>query len=233
MGRAALRRNESVDFGDEEAVLREVAEELGEDADSLGIEESHMTGFRAGQVYEISTRGGRRSWIVVEDEDVARDLAIKVVLQDLESEPELFNRDFIERFIDTDRLRRDLTSDVESMIYDDLSEERADRFWAQAEDWGMDVPEEDEDGNLPEPEGSDIEELAEKIAEDRLADPIEYLSDIYGREEAIAQAIKIAGIDYNAAAEAAVDEDGWEHFLSRYDGNYDTTASGFVFWREN
>ena len=97
----------------------------------------------------------------------------------------------------------------------------------------MDAPEEDEDGDLPEPEYSDIETLAEKITEDRLADPIAYLEDIYGRDEAIEQAINIAGIDIDAAAQDAVDTDGWAHFLCRYDGNYDTTPSGFVYWREN
>ena len=227
------RRNESTDFGDEEAVLREVAEALGEDADDLTIEESHMTSFREGTVYEISTRGGRRSWLVMEDEDGAESLAVAVVKQDLENEPEIFNRDFIEQHIDTDRLRRDLTSDVESMTYDDLREYDAEDFWREAERYGMDAPEEDEDGDLPEPEDGDIETLAEKITEDRLADPIGYLEDIYGREEAIAQAIKIAGIDEDAAAQEAVSADGWPHFLSRYDGNYDTTPSGFVYWREN
>ena len=228
-----MRRNESTDFGDEEAVLREVAEALGEDADDLTIEESHMTSFREGTVYEISTRVGRRSWLVMEDEDGAESLAVAVVKQDLENEPEIFNRDFIEQHIDTDRLRRDLTSDVESMTYDDLREYDAEDFWREAERYGMDAPEEDEDGDLPEPEDGDIETLAEKITEDRLADPIAYLEDIYGREEAIAQAIKIAGIDEDAAAQEAVSADGWAHFLSRYDGNYDTTPSGFVYWREN
>ena len=235
MGMAA-RKNSAVDFGDEENVLREVAEELGEDADSLTIKESHMTAFRAGLVWEISTRGGRRSWLVMEDEDAAEALALAVVTQDLEEEPGNFSRDFIEQHIDTDRLRRDLTSDVESMIYDDLREEaerRPERFWKQGEQYGMDVPEEDEDGDLPEPSTSEIEDLAEKIAEDRLADPIAYLEEFYGREDAIEKAIEIAGIDIAAAAQDAVNIDGWPHFLARFNGNYEMTPSGFVVWREN
>jgi len=277
-----MRRNGSVDFGDEEAVLREVAEALGEDADSLSIEESHMTSFREGLVYEISTRGGRRSWLVMEDEDQAEALAVAVVRQDLESEPELFSRDFLEQHIDTDRLRRDLTSDVESMTYDDLTEEaerRPEDFWRQAEQYGTGSasfivswdnghatgdlagrfddeddaieageawkaemvaadPEEAEDVysyevSIKEPSTSEIEDLAEKIAEDRLRDPIAYLEEIHGREDAIKQAIEIAGIDTAAAAQDAVDTDGWPHFLCRYDGNYEETPSGFVVWREN
>jgi len=277
-----MRRNGSVDFGDEEAVLREVAEALGEDADSLSIEDSHMTSFREGLVYEISTRGGRRSWLVMEDEDQAEALAVAVVRQDLESEPELFSRDFLEQHIDTDRLRRDLTSDVESMTYEDLTEEaerRPEHFWTQAEQYGTGSasfivswdnghatgdlagrfddeddaieageawkaemvaadPEEAEDVysyevSIKEPSTSEIEDLAEKIAEDRLRDPIAYLEEIYGREDGIQQAIQIGGIDIAAAAQDAVNIDGWPHFLCRYDGNYEETPSGFVVWREN
>jgi len=94
----------------------------------------------------------------------------------------------------------------------------------------------DEDGNeedLRDPTENELSELAEKRVEDQLRDPMQYLSDIYGDKEAVEQAIKIAGIDVDAAAEDAVDTDGWEHFLSRYDGHSHETASGFVYWREN
>jgi len=60
-----------------------------------------------------------------------------------------------------------------------------------------------------------------------------YLEKIYGSEDAVKQAIEIAGIDVNAAAEDAVDTDGPEHFVARYDGNYYTTKNGLVYWREN
>ena len=60
-----------------------------------------------------------------------------------------------------------------------------------------------------------------------------YLEDIYGKEDAVKQAIEIAGIDYNAAAEDAVDTDGASHFLSSYDGDSYETPSGLVYWRHN
>ena len=46
-------------------------------------------------------------------------------------------------------------------------------------------------------------------------------------------AIEIAGIDIDAAADDAVDTDGWEHFLARYDGKSHETDSGLVYWRVN
>jgi hypothetical protein len=124
------------------------------------------------------------------------------------------------------------------MNYDRLEEMDAEEFWSEAESFGMDVPEqeEDEEGDLEElrePTSSEVDDLAEKLTDAELRDPMEYLEGIYGEKEAVEQAIKIAGIDIDAAAEDAIDTDGWQHFLARYDGNSDETKSGFVFWREN
>jgi hypothetical protein len=283
------RRNESADFGDEDAVLAEVAAALDEDPEDLKIEEDRgLTSFGEGVAYRISGRGrgskhGGREWIVVESDDAAHELAKASVTQDLEHEPEIFNKDFLESHINKDLLRRDLASDVRDMAEEDLrdsAERDPERFWDDAERYGMerqyvikwDSP--DGDGELPEkftdsdaaedagaewqkealaaanpddgykendfsysvedaePDDVDIENLAEKIAEERLEDPIAYLEDIYG-DEAAAKAIEIAGIDIDAAAEEAVDTDGWQHFLSRYDGNSYETKSGFVYWRDN
>ena len=62
---------------------------------------------------------------------------------------------------------------------------------------------------------------------------MDYLEDIYGKGDAVKQAIEIAGIDIDAAAEDAVDTDGAAHFLSSYDGNSYTTKGGLVYWRTN
>lgn len=233
----AKAKREAADFTDEDAVLAEVAEEIGEDVEDLKIEEdSGLGSFGEGTVYRVSS--GRREWCVVEDVDTAYKLAVAVVTQDLESEPEMFEKSFLESHIDKDKLRRELEPAVLSMAEDDLSEMDTEDFWSEAEREGMDVPEieTDDDGDELEqrdPTQREIEELAEKRAKDQLLDPMQYLSDIYGDEEAAAQAIKIAGINVAAAAEEAVDSDGWEHFLARYDGNSSETSSGFVVWREN
>jgi hypothetical protein len=234
------RKAKPVDFNDEETVLAEVARELDIDPDQLSIrEESGLSGFGAGTVYEVTIRGGRKpgqggkEWHVVENEDQERDLALAVVKEDLDNEPELFNKSFIESHINTDRLRRDLESDVQNMNEETLRD-RSDRdFWREWEGEGFDMPEEDEDGDIPSPTDEQIEELATKQTESQLKDPMEYLEDIYGREDAVKQAIKIAGIDIDAAAEEAVDTDGPAHFLARYDGNSYTTNAGLVYWRAN
>ncbi|HTQ43917.1 MAG TPA: hypothetical protein VMI75_14245 [Polyangiaceae bacterium] len=227
----------SIDFTDEDAVLEEVAKAIDYPVEDLSIQSArNLEGFGAGDVYEITTHGGRKEWYVVEDSDVERDLAIAIVTQDLETEPEIFNQSFLESHIDTDRLRRDLMSDVLDMRIEDLTDEaerRPDDFWRAYEGEGFDAPEEDEEGERREPTSSEIEELAEKLAEEQLKDPIAWLEDIYGREDAIKKAIEIAGIDIDAAAEEAVDTDGPGHFLSSYDGQTHETPAGLVYWRHN
>lgn len=88
-------------------------------------------------------------------------------------------------------------------------------------------------GEEPTVPDKEIEELAEGETEQQLKDPISYLSDIYGDEDAVKKAIEIAGIDEKAAAEEAVRVDGVGHFLSGYDGNIHDGPGGIVYWRTN
>lgn len=234
------KRKIEVDFDDEETVLAEVAQELDEDPDDLKIsEDSGLSSFGEGTVYEIETRGGRKSWKVVENHDQMESLALAVVKQDLEQEPEIFNKEFIEQHINIGRLKRDLEPELLSSRTDDLqdmAERDPDRFWEEYERAGFEAPEEeeDEDGDTErrDPEDDEVEELAQHQIDEELRDPMAYLDDIYG-DDAAKKAIEIAGIDIEAAAQAAVDEDGAEHFLARYDSNYYETPSGLVYWRDN
>jgi hypothetical protein len=237
-GMMARKPMTEIDFDDEDAVLAEVAKALDIDPDELRIKESHLGDFGAGTVYEIAVHGGRhgKEWNVVADEDQEIELATAIVKQDLEESPENFEPNFIESHIYTDRLRRDLESDVLNSRIDELSDmasRRPDDFWKEYERAGFDAPEEDEDGEREDPDASHIEELAQSLTNDELKDPMQYLKDIYGREDAVKKAIEIAGVDIDAAADEAVSTDGAAHFLSSYDGNSYTTKSGLVYWRAN
>ena len=203
------------------------------DPDELKIRDDR-SGFSV-QAYEITIKGGKngKEWRVVASEDDERELALEIVKQDLDESPENFNQDFIEQHIDMDRLRRDLESDVQSGNEERLRDERPNDFWKEYERAGFDAPEEDEDGEREDPDDSHIEELAQSITDEELKDPMSYLDDIYGKEDAVKKAIEIAGIDIDAAAEDAVDTDGPAHFLSSYDGNSYTTKGGLVYWRTN
>jgi hypothetical protein len=230
------KKKTEIDYGDEEAVLAAVAADMEADIEECVIQEDRgMSSFGEGTVYQVDW--GVEEYHVAENYDQAYALVVAVVKQDLEQEPELFNKDFIESHINTDRLRDELESDVTSHHIDDLSEmaeNDPEDFWKHYEREGFgDTPEEDDEGELPTPTDRQIEELAHKRTEEDLRDPMEYLEEIYGREDAAKEAIRIAGIDVDAAAEDAVDTDGWEHFLARYDDNSHETGSGLIYWRVN
>lgn len=228
------RSKKEIDFDDADEVLAEVAKALKADPEDLEIEvDKGLESFRTGTVYRVEW--GREEYVVVASHDQMEELALAVVKQDLEEEPEIFNKDFLEQHINKDKLRRELEPDELNSRIDDLTyeaERNPDDFWKEYEREGYDAPEEDEDGERREPELGEIEELAQKQVEDRLEDPMAFLEEIYG-DEAAAKAIEIAGIDLNEAAQDAVDTDGAEHFLARYDGNSHETSSGFVYWRDN
>jgi len=257
----------TVDWSDEDSVKAAMARELDVGVDDLEIEEDRgLSSFGEGTVYRISS--GRQEWLVAEDDDTAEKLAVAVVKQDLESEPEIFNQSFLERHIDLERLRRDLYTDTYDSNYERLKDEAERRPMEFMKENDIEIPEptkkqmeehaeamsddetpaseilkkleggdaEDkwiEMGEEPEVPDRAIEEVADSETNAQLKDPIDYLGDIYGREDAVKKAIEIAGIDEDAAAQAAVDEDGVGHFLARYDGNVNDEPGGIVYWREN
>lgn len=223
-----------VDFGDETAVLKEMAKALEVKWNDLAIREaSNYEGFGTGTIYEITQAFSRSEWFVAENDKQADELAIEIVKQDLESEPEIFNQSFIEQHIDEKKLRDELMPDVRNFAHEDLSALDADDFWTRYEGEGLEPPEEDEEGNRRDPADREIEALAELQAEERLEDPMEYLEDIYGKGDAVKEAVRIAGIDVDEAAKDAVRDDGAGHFLSSYDGETHETPAGLVYWRHN
>lgn len=216
------------DFDDEDAVLAEVAKVIDIDPDDLKIKQR-------GNTYEVTLRGAKygKSWTVMESEDEAEAAAIEQVKDNLSSDPEIFSTDLLASHINEDRLRRDLYSDVQNSNYELVNDMKTDEFWDTADRYGMDVPDEDEDGERPDPNDNEIETLADKMTDEQLEDPVEYLQEIYGKEDGIKKAIEIGGIDEDAVAEEVIRYDGWAHILSSYNGDYETTKSRFVVWRDN
>ena len=219
------RKKTAIDFEDEDAVLADVAKALEADRDECFIEEDRgLSGFGEGTVYRFDW--GTQEYNVAENHDQAYALAVEVVKQDLEQEPEIFNKDFIESHIDKDKLRDALHGDVVDMRIEDLADEAE-----RTEGSGRTTKARDSRPPKKTRTASDRSRAnadrraGPKQAEEQLQDPMEYLEDIYGKEDAV-RGHRIAGIDIDAAAEDAVDTDGWEHFLARYDGNSHETAVG-------
>lgn len=192
--------------------------------------------------FEVSTPSA--SFAIYQDEGTAEAAAIAQVEDQLESEPENFNQDWLATHLDTEHLRDQLYSDVADMIRENEEdsygsmEDRRDHLIDQDK---LDRdPFFDADGNalelndkLENAIDAAWESYLEQQANSQLEDPLQYLQDIYGEADALKQAMIISRIDTRAAAEEAVSTDGLGHFLSSYDGNYDTLPSGAVVVRTN
>jgi hypothetical protein len=223
------------DFDDEDQVLAEIARVLDIDRDELDIRRgSPPNGY--GEAYMISIHGGHKEWIVMRDDDEFDAAAVEGVKNDLQESPENFEPNFLRSHIDMDRLRRDLSSDLSNSNSDYVSDLDPERFWKEASDRGLDIPDDvqaaiDNGDDPREPTDAEEDEFAEDMTDEQLKDPIGYLEEIYGREEAQAKAAEIGGIDLDAAAEEAVRTDGAAHFMCS--GDYSTSPSGFIYWRAN
>lgn len=138
---AAARKERKIDIDNEDAVLHAMSRELDIPVEDLNIEADREYGsFTNETVWEVSTSGGHKRWAVVASDDVAEEIAKAVVRQDLENEPEIFNRDFIESHIDLDRLRRELTSDVEESNRESVEDEAKRRPIEFMKENGIDIP---------------------------------------------------------------------------------------------
>jgi hypothetical protein len=154
---------------------------------------------------------------VIENEEEAERIAVEVVKQDLEHSPEIFSPDFLSDYVHiTDTDINMILADEEDFIREEVESEY-------------------------EVEDEEIAEEIDKIVEARLSelerwlrtDPIGYFVDetwTYTLEDLLKQ--PFIQIDVERAARDAVAMDGWAHFLSLSDGNYETTSGGIVIFRE-
>ena len=132
-------RKVTVDFSDVESVGRAMAKALDVSPEDMQIEESsNYSGFGV-DVYQVSI--GQKEYFVVENDDEAEKLAVAIVTQDLEESPEIFDQHFIESHINIDRLRRDLSSDVQNSNYERLKEDAEQNPMRFLKDNDIDIPE--------------------------------------------------------------------------------------------
>lgn len=225
---------------DEKTVAKEMAKALGVKIRELRVERS-----KTYEAFGVDKRGIYRieidrlnlgqvdmEFFVVEDDGVADALAVEVVKQDLQDSPSHFNQSFIEQHIDREKLKKELWQETYDRNFEDLHDTDVESFWWSAKGQGMYVPDIEDDDGKRDPTEEEIVECAEKMTEDELHDPVDFLERYFG-EKAIDKAIEIVGIDVEAAANDAVRTDGPGHYLSSYDSNIHETPGGFVYWRGN
>jgi|SRR3972149_3195344 len=159
-------------------------------------------------------------YCLLESEDEAERIAIDRVKDDLEDSPEMFTQTWLQEFIYiSDMDKNCMCNDEEDNIREMVTE-----------DTNIDNFENEEEMN------ASIDEIVEtRLKEYKMAldDPIEYFVNeqgIYTIEDLFKQ--YWINIDIDEASKDAINIDGWAHFLSHYDGNYDTTTNGLVYFRD-
>jgi len=234
---ARMREELDTELGDDDLVTAviEIFKEENVDLDDYGIKVE----LESNNLARIDGISGDYYYVAKTEED-AEAIALAQVKQDLESEPEIFNQDWLESYIDTDNLRDQLMSDMEEDVRnnpdsygwdptEDAEGNEIVRYNAEGEE--DDEGEFDSEGQPFEEQTEPSDEWVEAKAAERLKDPVEYLADIYGKQDAVKEAMRIAGLNIDEAASDAVAADGWQHFLCRYDGNSYDLPSGGVYWR--
>jgi hypothetical protein len=218
--------DEKPDINDDDVVAEEMADALDVDFDELYVTDNND--FRNATVKEV--HHGRNRFLVFADEGDAVKAAEEYAYDRINDEPELFDQDWLIGFLDEKQLKRTVEEMVREDDYiEELALHETADFWREAESYGVEVPEEDEDGNIPDPTDDQVEEVKDKWVESKLKDPMDVITEFVSKEDLPKWLSDNIGIETTKAAEAAVSQDGWETFLARVDGNSYTTAGGFVY----
>jgi hypothetical protein len=176
---------------------------------------------------------------VFKNEDVAEEMAVEEVREDIEYQPENFNRDFLMDFVDVDDF---LVVDIENINYDyvkDIEDESNDKYANRL------IAELIEYGLISENEAltTDPTELSDEYSQDyidlltseQIGDDngVQYFIDNFGEDEFFKIVIDNNLIDFENASQDAVNMDGIAHFLARYDGETIYLDNNVVAYRTN
>ena len=192
-------------------------------------------------IIEFSADG--MDYLLFKDYDTLEAYALKRVRSDLENEPGMFTQSWLRVFVDEDRLKRAIgdpyeyweDEEVGHLDYDELlakmvEENRIEsddsRFFKANGDPRIENPVRVK--ALDAVKDAYVEECKPKIE-----DPWDWLEDVYGKEEASTQGIKMVCIDIDKAAAAAIAADGAVHFCNSYDGHQNDLENGAIYIRTN
>jgi hypothetical protein len=206
--------------------------------------EGRYSSYGHGEAGEFIAGGKTYNWIV--DEDKAQEIALDMTEQNYEQNPEMLAH--ATAYISISDTVRLLVADQEAESMMDRSDEdlvkesgREDEVdtineqIAQKEDAGKNIV------KLEKTKEELIDRIKEELREkyydevyEQLSDPVEYFCNIAGiyREEDLVKQPFIS-LDFKQAAEDDVDDQGWSGVLSIYDGGYEETAEGVVYFVED
>jgi hypothetical protein len=192
---------------------------------------------------KFKVEGSDEEYIIWKSEEDAEKDALDSVRNDLQDNPENFTQSWLENHLNVDKLRDFLKEDQLTWTREDFDEQHSDdeaKVRAMVEEGKL--TEETffkRNGELRKMTPAlerlleqAIDEWVTETVDSRLSDPLDYMREIYPEEEVMKQAIEWVGINVEEAAKDAVDTDGWQHFISRYDGKSIDLPCGAVAVRE-
>ena len=238
----------------------QLEQHLGEtlvfDPDNFNNRETDYEDPEATDHVTFDVEGSSVTYTVWKSEELAAAAAIEQQKNSFEDEPSIYMT-WLRNYIDMDKVREALKPDEEQMTRESFEENYPD-YESQVKEMVENGKLHEEtfykqNGELRKETpvrqkllAQAIEEWIEGVVEDRLQDPEEYLKDMgyddsggkdpyTGRKiETLGDMLeRLGGIDYQKAAEEAVNTDGWANTLSRYDGRSIDLPGGAVAYRED
>jgi len=184
--------------------------------------------------FKVTAEG--KEYLVFMDDNDARHYAESYVKEMMETEPELFAKDFLKDYVYislTDR--RMIALDMANSYVSDIDDYRV-VAEAGIEDEYIEA-EENENYEMM----NEIVEEARVILSDKIVaeweeglknDPIGFLIDEQGLYSSVDE-IDFLQFDYDEAVKDAIRIDGVAHFIAHYDGKERETSNGLLYYRTN
>ena len=192
-------------------------------------------------MYNAEDKGTKygEEYMVFKDYDDAFEFAVDRVREDLEENPEYFNKDFLMSFIDDNAdYWREVFYEMDNGYADDIESESGyeyeNRLIDEMVEWDIMSVEEAQSDDAESIAEEKKSEFVDALVEDKMGyGGYKYYSENFGEEDAMKVAIQNRLIDIQEASEEAVNIDGVGHFLSGYDGNEIELSHGAYAFRTN
>jgi hypothetical protein len=221
--------------------IRDLAHHLGVGVDDISVDtgqyapgDYNENDSESSTFFRVDAPG--ETWLIFKDDSVAVEYAEKIVKIDMETQPEMFGQEFLAGYIDDDRLAQaigdpyeDYGDEERNLDYEEQLELMVEKDEIEADDpvffkknGEPRVRTQDRANQL----GTILDAWIEKTKP--TLDPWEWLRDVYGKDEAVKEALKMVSFDATEAAEAAVSSDGWPHYVARHDEHSVDLENGAV-----
>ncbi len=224
-------KDERKTFGLASDVTSFLKNELGNDVNVNNVKDGYSN--HQDKIIEMDDGS---EWVLYKNYDAMIKHAEESVRQDLEDDPEMFNQDFIQShqsISETDA--RLFGNDFGDMMVEDRE---LDELKDMADQFSIDYDDEMDDDKLKNKLIDDVsyarsKEVEKTIKNDGLKSFICDDEGLCSDDEFQEQYGKWLSLDVDSAVDDAINQDGAEHFVSRYDGDSHTMKNGQVLVREN